>query len=514
MLRGGFLAGSALAVALAVGCGDQGDPARPTSSSLPERDAGFHPVTDAGDGGDVDAGDAGDAAVPREEIATGTRIVTHPAILGGVTSDGFVLFIDLDADKHTTAKIVPLAGGAETTLVASTGSGKDDLRYAIAGKVVFVWSDRGSRVATLTMWSEASGVVKIGPNVRPGRAAATSDGKTVLYVRDVTDAGASVVAGPIDGAKTTIGTLNAADDDCWRNVDLSLVGAGAEQRLVARYCPDATKAFSLRTFDPATKATSAIGSNVTSAAYGGARLVWAEGGGTLKSAAPDGTALVILGSDAAEYALAPNQAIVAYRTKSGAIATVAPDGGPAKTVANDAVALGAVSPHARALLFATAMTDAGATDVQALNLEDGGKSTIVAKPTSCPNCLFDSFSDDETRVLVIDPLAKDGTGPVRIADLFSGATIATTTGRPIVTAAAYGDAGATQRFVFLDSTPDPSLGNGASFGITTRGLAKAADAKVIAKGVENVEVEIAKNLAVFSFAGTGDKAGVWVAPLE
>lgn len=505
MERARFLVGSAAAIALAVACGDQGDPAAPASRNLvPEE-----PPASI-DAGTNDASDAGDAAPPRDELASGVRLVPRPAMLAGVTSDGFVVFVEQDGEQRATAKVIALDGGAETTIATSTGAGKDDLRYAIQGKVAFVWSDRADRASTLTMWSQATGVVTVGPNVRPGRAAATADGQHVLYVRDVTDAGAKVVAGPSDGgATTTLATLSV-EDDCWRGVDLATAGA----RLVARYCPAPSKAFTLTTFDPATKATTDLGADVTSAAYGASRLVWSERSGALRSAEADGTGAATLASaDTAEYALAGDRSIVVYRTKGGALVSTTPDGGAPKSLVEGALQLGAVSRTGRALLFATTRSDAGATDVKALRLDDGGVATVVEAPRSCVNCLFDSFDDAETRVLVLDPIDADGVGPVKIADLVTGAEIATV-GTRVITAASYGDAGPdAARFVFLDSTPDPTLTNGAAFGITTRTLTKDGAPNVIAKGTENLVIEIARRQAVFSFAA-GKNEGVWVAPLD
>ena len=73
------------------------------------------------------------------------------------------------------------------------------------------------------------------------------------------------------------------------------------------------------------------------------------------------------------------------------------------------------------------------------------------------------------------------------------------------------------RVVFIDSTPcDPtSQANGAYLRPHLAQPRHAADdgVQVVARGTENVEIEIARGEAVFSLLGHGRNAGVWVAPL-
>src|ERR1700729_1031732 len=109
-----------------------------------------------------------DSGVPI--TATGTHLVDHPAVVGGVTSDGYVAYYDMNADGHTVAEIIPLAGGTATPIATSTGSGKVDIKFETVGPIVFAWTDRGNRQSTLTIWSAATGAISIGSDVRPGRA--------------------------------------------------------------------------------------------------------------------------------------------------------------------------------------------------------------------------------------------------------------------------------------------------------------------------------------------------------
>jgi len=104
------------------------------------------PGPDGGAGGDAGPVDAG---IPR--LAPGTRLLDHAAVVGGITSDGYVVYCGTDAMGHSVAKVMPIDGGDSVTIASSTGTGKADIRFDIEGSVVFVWDDRGNRVATLTV---------------------------------------------------------------------------------------------------------------------------------------------------------------------------------------------------------------------------------------------------------------------------------------------------------------------------------------------------------------------------
>jgi hypothetical protein len=106
------------------------------------------------------------------------------------------------------------------------------------------WTDRGNRVATLTIWSRNTGVVSIGSNVRPGRAAATPDGRFVMYERDITATTANVALGPIPGMQAVVAGANSADSTCWQTTDLVSVGG----RLLVRFCPGTSTTFTLRSY--------------------------------------------------------------------------------------------------------------------------------------------------------------------------------------------------------------------------------------------------------------------------
>ena len=131
-------------------------------------------------------------------------------------------------------KIIPIGGGNETKLVASTGTGKGDLpstrstaRSCSCGR-----RSRQSRREPDDVVEEASGVVSIGPkNVRPARAAPSKDGTIVIYIRGVTDEVANLVAGPISSEpRRRSGVLNHCR---WR---MTTAGAGTSDpsRMVGR----------------------------------------------------------------------------------------------------------------------------------------------------------------------------------------------------------------------------------------------------------------------------------------
>src|ERR1700735_4522875 len=125
-------------------------------------------------------GDAPDASsADSGEVPSGTHLVDHPAVVGGITSDGYVAYYDENADGHTVAEVVPLAGGAATPIATSTGSGKIDIKFQTIGPLVLAWTDRGNRMATMTMWSAASGVIAAGTDIRANRAGGSAGGTSL-----------------------------------------------------------------------------------------------------------------------------------------------------------------------------------------------------------------------------------------------------------------------------------------------------------------------------------------------
>jgi hypothetical protein len=500
LTRGRVVAGMAIAAAIAVACGNSGDPAKPVNSITTLIDAGV--IVDASD----DASDASDAGV-REELTTGRHLVAHPAFLEGITTDGYVVFSDTETVE--TAKVISIDGGDEITIAKTTTGGKSDLRYVIDGKIVFVWSDRGDRMANLTMWSAATGPVALGSDVRPGRAAASADGTYILYVRDVTDASANIVTTTIDGgSKNTVGVLNAADQDCWRDVDL----ARANDRLVARYCPAGATTPIIRSADPTTGTTVDFGGGATSATYG-SRVVWTSADSRVLSTIPDGGGTVALATEVIEYQIARDESRIAIHDDAGTLVSGQLDGGNMQVFAKDLVGLGGISPHGDEILYANKL-GFGQSNVLGARTDDGGITTYLGDATSCAGCLYDNFSRDGSKILVINPYTfVGGKGPVAIIDRATAKVIATANGS-YFQAASYGDAGPeTEHFVFLTHTQDDSLTNGEYYGVVSRGLGTKDDSTTIALGTENVVIEVARQAAIFSFAGTGDRAGIWVSPL-
>jgi hypothetical protein len=488
--------------ALAAACGGGGDDA---------------PANDAGPG-DAGVADASDASPPDggDLFASGTRIVAHPAQLGGMTSDGWVLYTDVDPNGHSAAHVIKRDGsGAPVTIATSSGTGKADIRFQVSGHVVFAWTDRGNRVSTLTTWSEASGVVPRGTGVRPGRAAASDDGASVIYVKDVTATTANVVAGPIGGTHAIVGAIDTADDTCWRSVDL----AASASRLVARFCQVGAKTFTLRSASADGTTEKDLSTTAEAALYGSKHIVWRETGGVLRVSS-DGTAFSTIASGTVEATLSRDESTIAFRSSDGTISIAPSDAtaGP-KVVASSAARLGALSADQRSILYGTKTEDRGAdqldlyTDVWVAST-DGAFTphALVSTTTSCASCLFDSFSPDGKLALVLDPIdlktTSGGVGTVHVFDVASGAAVASF-GTNVLTAAAIDAA----RFVILDATPAQGLSTSFAYGISTRTLAASDAPSYVARGAENVDVDLATKISAFSFAGDGPLSGVWVAPL-
>ncbi len=468
--------------ALVAGCGDNIKPAAPT-------DAGSVRVT------------------------TGRHLVPRPSVIGGLTASGDVVFFDFDAMGHTVAKAIPLAGGDEVLIAASSGTGKTDLRFDIHGDVVFVWADRGNRVGNLTIWSRAAGVVPIGPNVRPGRAAATADGAYVLYERDVATTTVNIASGPIGGPHVIVGTANSGDNTCWQDIDLAAIG----ERFLVRACPQTATAFTLKSF--ATDGTSVdLSTSAMAASYGEERVAWLDGTGAVASALPDGSAAATLATGAAEFAVSDDETTVAYRGTDGSIATTGVDGtgSPHVVVTSGAMALGSIAPDDQTVLYATMLVDMGSGFVQPyMDVKSSSGTVLVPGATSCPGCLASPFTADSKRALLLDPIdnsqAADVEGPIHVIDLATGASV-TSFGSTIFDALTIGT---TPQFVFLDAVRDSTLLTGWRYSITTRSADADNTAITIATGVEDLTFDRARTTAVYSLAASDadDLAGVWVAPL-
>src|SRR5262249_5885842 len=157
-----------------------------------------------------------------------------------------------------------------------------------------------------------------------------------------------VVAGPIAGPYTTIGTMSSADNTCWQNTDLAAVG----DRFVVRACPDGTTQFSLLgvTHDGATQA--ALATNVPAAWYAPDRVVWRDGAGTLSSARGDGTGVVTLATNVADHVVSEDGTTVAYITSAGALGRIAITGGtPTMLATSGAAGLGPIAPDDQTVMY-------------------------------------------------------------------------------------------------------------------------------------------------------------------
>jgi hypothetical protein len=458
-------------------------------------------------------------------IATGRHLIDHAAVVGGITSDGYVVFSDVNADGHSVAKVMPIDGGPETVIATSSGTGKSDLRFEIRGGVVFAWADRGNRVATLSVWSQATGVVPRGMNTRPGRAAATADGRMVMYERDVTDTTVNLVAGPVGGPDMVIASANSEDSDCWRNTDIASIGT-VTPRLLARYCPAGATAFTLRSLS-SDGAMHDLSTTAEVAAYGTTRTIWRETGGALQ-ATEDGLTAEPLATNATDFVVSRDLATLAYLTSDGAIYGLPTDRSVAQhmlVAAPNAKQLGALSPDGQTVLYASKTEDRGKdnlapyTDVCA-SAPQGAPQVLIPGTTSCPSCLFDSFTPDGRYALALDPIdnsqAADGSGTIKVFSLADGQAV-TSFGTNIYTAIAMGSSGSSgteSRFLFIDAVRDATLSTGWVYGMTARALSADAPATDVARGAENFALDRAHARGVVSFNGTDEVAGLWVISLQ
>ncbi len=456
----------------------------------------------------VVADDAGGPdAPPADRMALGTRLVDHAAVVGGITSDGYVIFSDNDDAGHSIAKAIPIAGGSAVAFATSAGTGKQDIRFEIWDATVFAWTDRGNRVSTLTMWSAATGPVPYGDNIRPGRAAATSDGRAI-FERDITDTTASIVAGPIGGPAVAIDTANSADSACWQDTDFARVGT----RLLVRYCPAGATAFTLRSVGP--DGFVDLSTDAVEAAYSDTAAIWRESSGALV-ATRDGLVPHPLASDVTDFATTHDLSHVATLAADGSMIAIATDGSSlAHFLGTGAQQLGALSPDGQTVLYASKLDDQGGTTVQpyadVIATTPAGPLAIAPGTTSCPACLYDSFSADGAYALVLDPIDNsqiaDGEGPLRIVTIPYGRDIQRF-GTNMYTAIATGG----DRFAYVDAIRDPMLLDGWAYGLYT-GAATAMPAQV-ARGAEEFAIDRARTALVVSFEGTDDVAGLWVTPL-
>jgi len=452
-----------------------------------------------------------DAGVPR--AALGVRLVDHDAVIQGVTSDGYVIYTDTP-NGSPVAHAIPLDGGADRVIATSASSSRDDVRVAISGALVFVWSGRGNRSATLTLWSAALGAVQRSTVARPGRAAATADGTRILYEQNGAAAAADIVTGPLAGPDVVIDTANTQDGTCWRDTDLVAVAG----RVVARYCPPGATAWRLRSIAPDGTSVD-LTQSADRALYTASRAVWLEAGGTLRASA-DALTSTVIASDAAEMALTRDAAQLVYRSTSGAIAA-GPSAGKASDfaalVTGGAMQLGALAPDGRHVLYATALRSAAAADVAPyadVRVAGGGATTaLVAGTTSCAACLRDSFTADAGYALVLDPIDNSKTGAGRGAI----AVHAVGDGKPLsrfgqstYQAIRIDGSGAATRFVFIAAERDQKLLTGWAYQLTLRALDGSAAELALLSAAENFWLDAGRGLLVSSFGGTDAVAGIWV----
>jgi hypothetical protein len=144
--------------------------------------------------------------------------------------------------------------------------------------------------------------------------------------------------------------------------------------------------------------------------------------------------------------------------------------------------------------------------------------TLVSGTTSCPSCLFESFTGDGASALVLDPIdnspTADGEGTLRVVSLANGHTEASF-GSVVYDAVAIPGS---SRFMFLEATPDSSEYTGWAYQISTRdpiasGSDGATGETTFADNAEDFALDAQLQHEVVSFS-TGPLAGIWVAELK
>jgi len=482
---------------------------------------------EAGTESGLDAGSSSDSGQPADAMATGTRIVSREATLEGLTSDGYVIFSEPIVDGGRVAEVVALDGGGQATIVEGTSIDKT-LRIVTSGKVAFVWTDRGNRIATLTVWSKATGAVPVGTGIRPGRAAASADGTSIGYMSDVTTTTANMVVSPIgaSSAATVVGIANASNPNCWRDVDMAFVGT-AGPRFLSFYCPQGTTSFAVQSTAADGSGSAMLSASAVAETFGSDVVVVLDASGVLATSAPDGTSRVVIASNAATEQLSRDQTALFFGTTAGGIESSPVDASVPNVVvpAGGAVQLGFASPNDELVMFAGAMNvpDSSAnppsTDVRVASSapDAGAPSVLVASPTSCVNCLSDPFSADSTQALAIDPVdtttALAGSGPMRAFSLPDGAGV--TFGTHVWDAIALSSGtGTGSRFLFVEIGQAPQLETGFSYDLYTRTLEANDTAAYVARAAENAAIDSARTFIVYSIPGSGNLAGLWVAPLQ
>jgi hypothetical protein len=73
--------------------------------------------------------------------------------------------------------------------------------------------------------------------------------------------------------------------------------------------------------------------------------------------------------------------------------------------------------------------------------------------------------------------------------------------------------GASSTFLVVEITQATQLETGFAYDLYTRTLQATDQATYVARGAENAGIDNANTFAVYSIPGSGNLAGVWVAPL-
>src|SRR5262245_11734035 len=149
------------------------------------------------------SGDGGQPQVPGKRVLEGANL----SVLGTTTDDA-IIFEDAASGELKAAD----SGGNVLGTIAATGG---SYRITIAGSVVFAWtsaSEDANGVAVtgaLTVWSKSAGASNKAQASYPQTAAASEDGKRILYTV-IAGGATSVVADSLEGGspQTLVNTVS------------------------------------------------------------------------------------------------------------------------------------------------------------------------------------------------------------------------------------------------------------------------------------------------------------------
>lgn len=225
-----------------------------TSGDSSGNDAGLQ---DASPERASDAADASEAAADAPPIppANGVKLASAamPGLVG-VTSDGYVVYFDFNANTLYAASISGPDAGAPSKILDVNGAGGKYWFAVISGSVVFAWGGLAASppaAAPVTaVWSKATGTHAIATETLAGIGAASGDGSNIVYVAtSASGATGDITVAGADGSNPTVLVSQAQSLGSPTCVPQpSFVGAGKTDAVIA-YCMPTDAATTSATLD-------------------------------------------------------------------------------------------------------------------------------------------------------------------------------------------------------------------------------------------------------------------------